>query len=278
LRLPAIILAGLILALFLCPARAEEARVPDTAVAGERITDLQAAYLFEREGVIAMQQTFRLRVAGELFKRGPVLNFLTVFPGPAGLILDTGMEIDSVLRDGNAEPYRVEKGNGFLSLLIGSPEVELEHREHTYTVTSRSGADWRQAGGEFAGVVDVTGSFPQVPIDHAEIKLTLPEGVNLVKFSPVVTGFEERPGSGNAGFDAVLQGNSVTLRTTRALGENHSVFLNLTWPSGTFAMQSQWMKVLQQHPRIPLAVLSGVLLLWALVIILLRVADRRSRT
>jgi hypothetical protein len=43
-------------------------------------------------------------------------------------------------------------------------------------------------------------------------------------------------------------------------------------------MQSQWMKVLQQHPRIPLAAFSGVLLLWVLVIILLRVADRRSRT
>ena len=225
-----------------------------------------------------MQQTFRIRVEGEIFKRGPVLNFLTVFSGPGGLTLDTGMEIEAVLRDGKPEPYRVEKGSGFLSLLIGSPEVELEHREHTYTVTSRSGADWRQAGGEFAGAVDVTGSFPQVPIDRAEIKLTLPEGVNLVKFSPVLNGFEERPGADDAGFETILQSNKVTVRTTRALGENHSVFLNLTWPSGTFAMQSQWMKVLQQHPRIPLAAFSGVLLLWALVIILVRAADRRSRT
>lgn len=266
-RLPAFIPVGSVLALLFC----------HVAGADERITDLRVTYAFEREGTISMEQTFRLRVAGEKIKRGPVLNYLTVFPGPAGLILDTEMEIDGVLRDGKPEPYREEKGSGFLSLLIGSPEVELEHREHNYTVISRSKADWRQAGGEFTGVIDVTGALPRIPIDRAEVKVSLPDGVTLLKFSPAVTGFEERPGPEESGFETILQGR-VTVRTTRALGENHSFFINLAWPSGTFAMQSQWMRVIQQHPRIPLAAFSGVLLIWALLLILWRASDRRRRT
>lgn len=92
-----------------------------------------------------------------------------------------------------------------------------------------------------------------------------------------MTGFEERPGPEESGFETILQGR-VTVRTTRALGENHSFFINLVWPSGTFAMQSQWMRVIQQHPRIPLAAFSGVLLIWALLLILWRASDRRRRT
>lgn len=225
-----------------------------------------------------MQQIFRIRVEGEVFTRGPVLHFLTVFPGPAGLILDTGMEIDLVLRDGNPEPFRLEKGDGYLSLWIGSPDIKLEHREHTYTVTSRGRADWRQAGGELSGGIDATGYLPRIPIDRAEIIVSLPEGVAPTKFSPAVTGFEVRPEPDDPGFETTRQGSRMTVRTTRPLGENHSVFLNLTWPSATFAGQSQWREVLRQHPRIPLAAFSGVLLLWALVLLLWRAADRRRRT
>jgi hypothetical protein len=275
--LPASIPVGSVLALLFCLAAGAE-EVAHPAAATERITDLRVSYVFEREGTISMQQTFRVRVTGGKIKRGPVLNYLTVFPGPAGLILGTEMEIDGVLRDGKPEPFREEKGSGFLSLLIGSPEVELEHREHTYTVTSRSKADWRQAGGEFAGVIDVTGSVPRIPIDRVEVNVSLPEGVTPLKFSPAVTGFEERPGPEESGFKTILQGSKVTVRTTRALGENHSFFINLAWPSGTFALQSQWMRVIQQHPRIPLAAFSGVLLIWALLLILWRASDRRRRT
>ncbi|NLT71274.1 MAG: hypothetical protein GXX91_11350 [Verrucomicrobiaceae bacterium] len=284
-KLPVPILSGLVLALLPLPiglvglvgsAGAEESPHPETS-SGERVTDLQASYFFEREGTISARRTFRLRVEGEVFTRGPVLHFLTVFPGPAGLILDTGMEIDGVLRDGKPEPYRIEKGDGYLSLWIGSPEVTLEHREHTYTVTSRRRADWRQAGGEFFGGIDATGYLPHVPIDRAEVVVRLPEGVVPAKFSPAVTGFSEPAGTGDPGFETILRDNHMTVRTTRPLGDHHSVFLNLAWPSRTFASQSLWKEVLLQHPRIPLAAFSGVLLLWALVLLLLRAAGRRSR-
>ncbi len=236
----------------------------------ERISDLKTEFLVLREGAVSVTQSFRVRVGRGLIKRGPVLNYLTVFEGPGGLILDNEIQFAEILRDGKEEPYHFEKGDGFTSLYVGSAEVELEPGDYTYLVTFRTEADWKERGGEFTGVFDVTGMLPVLPIDSAEARVILPEGVVISKFSPAVSGFESIGKEDDPGFEMEVEGGAVTVRTTRALGDDRGFFINLAWPSGSFAVRSQWMKVMRQHPRIPLAGFSGMLLLWALVVILLR--------
>jgi hypothetical protein len=236
--------------------------------AHERISGLNLDVDFGRDGVVSTTQTFTLGVAGEVIHRGPLLNYLTAFQGPGGLILINDLEVVRVLRDGKPEPFRVEKGSGFVSLYIGSSEKELEHGDYHYLVEYRSASDWRQRGREFSGVIDVSGPLPVLPIDDATVRVRLPKGVGFTDLSCSVNGFET--GGDDPGYESIFKGGEIIVKTSRALSENRSFFINLTWPSGTFSNQSQWLKVMKQHPRIPLCVFSSILLLWALVTLLVR--------
>lgn len=225
--------------------------------------------------MVEFDQSLRLGVAGTAIKRGPVLNFLTAFQGPAGLVLDSKLEISGVERDGAAEPFRVERGSGYLTLYIGSPERELEHRDHQYRVKGRMREDWRRGPGEFSTTFDLVGSLPLLPIDRAEGTVRLPDGVPLHWFTPAITGAERSDGVKGPAF-SVEQGEGwVRVWSTASMGEDRSFFLNLAWPSSTFATQSQWLLVIGQHSRLLVAGLGAVLLVLVLGHLFRRLGNRR---
>lgn len=241
----------------------------------ERIHESSVVYLIQRDGRVEFDQFFRLGVAGTAIKRGPVLNFLTAFRGPAGLVLDSELEISGVERDGVAEPFRVERGSGYLTLYIGSPEQELEHRDHEYRVRGHMREDWRRGPGEFSTTFDLVGSLPLLPIDRAEGAVRLPDGVPLHWFTPAITGAERSDGVKGPSF-SVEQGEGwVRVWSTASMGEDRSFFLNLAWPSATFATRSQWLLVIGQHSRLLFAGLGAVLLVLVLGLLFRRLGNRR---
>lgn len=254
---------------FFVHAEADEPPVRDPS---ERIHSLAIDYEIHRDGSVTFAQRFRLGVAGVAVKRGPVLNYLTVFEGLGGLILDNELEILEVTRGGRTEPHRLDRGDGFATLYIGTTDLELPLGVHDYLVRGRTQADWRKHEGEFSAVFDIVGPFATFPIEAASTTIRLPEGVVVSRYSPAVTGVEAPQGRSH--FESVLEGNVLTVQPTGPLGENRSFFVNLAWPSGTFAVRSQWPLVLRQHPRLPLAGFSALLLIWALMLLLKRMASK----
>lgn len=243
----------------------------------ERIHAVEVAYEIRRDGTVEFEQRFRLGVAGAAIRRGPVLNYLTVFKGPGGLILDNELEILEVTRDGSPEPFRAEPHDGFTTLFIGSADRDLEHRIHDYRIRGRTQSDWRREDGVFSAVFDLVGPLPRFPIGTLNTTIRLPEGVELSQYTASVTGAED-PASGRRGpaFESGFANGVLTVRSTASLGADRSFFVNLAWPSATFATKSQWLKVLRQHPKIPLTVFSCLLLAWALLILLQRIAHRAA--
>ena len=261
----------------LCFADDDHDHSPSSAVAPdpkERIHTLDVAYEIKRDGTVTFEQRFRLGVAGVAIKRGPVLNYLTVFQGPAGLILDSELVILAVLRDGQPEPFRVDRNAGFVSLYLGSADHELDLRDHDYIVRGRMEADWIKGEGEFSTVFDLVGSLPTLPIDAVVATVKFPDGVPLSRYTPAVTGVVAGAEQSGPAYEAGFADNVLTVRTTAPLQIDRSFFLNLTWPSAGFATQSQWLKVMRQHPRLPLAGFSAILLTWALVLLVLRFLRR----
>jgi hypothetical protein len=240
---------------------------PDPA---ERIHAFEVDYEIHRDGLVTFEQRFRLGVAGVAIRRGPVLNFLTVFQGPAGLILETELEILEVARDGAPEPFRADRKSGFVTLFIGAADRDLEHRAHDYVIKGRLREDWRRGEGEFSAVIDLVGALPALPIDAAVATVRLPEGVPVLRHTPSVTGVDPEIERHGPAWRAEAEGNRIRVEATAPMKENRSFFLNLAWPSATFATKSQWMLVMRQHPSLPLAALSGLALLWALLILVRR--------
>ncbi len=237
----------------------------------ERIHSLEVEYEIRRDGTVVFEQRFLLGVAGAAIRRGPLLSYLTVFQGPGGLILDNELEILDVRRDGEPEPFHVKRGEGFLSLYVGEPDRLLEHRDHRYLVRGRMEADWRRGEGEFSTAFDVVGSLPTLPIDEASVVVRLPEGVAPSRFTPSVSGVDPAAERNGPAWNMREEGRATVVRTTAAMGRNRSFFVNLAWPSETFATKSHWLKVMRQHPRLPLAGFSAILLVWALLLLVRRV-------
>ncbi len=250
--------------------QAHPARHPD-----ERLHSLEADYEIRRDGTVAFEQRFRLGVAGSMIRRGPILNYLTVFSGPGGLILDNELEVAEVLRDGEPEPFRVERGEGFLSLYVGSAERELEHRVHDYAIRGSMRADWRRGEGEFSTIFDLVGPLPRLPLDAASATIRLPEGVAFSRFTPSATGVDPAAERHGPAVAAEAAGNVLSVRSTTPMGEDRTFFVNLAWPSAGFAMKSQWLQVMRQHPRLPLAGFSSILLAWALGVLVIRMVRKR---
>ena len=244
---------------------------PDPA---ERIHAFEVDYEIHRDGFVTFEQRFRLGVAGVAIRRGPVLNFLTVFQGPGGLMLDTELEILAVTRDGAPETFHADRKSGFVSLYIGAADRDLEHREHDYVVKGRLREDWRRGEGEFSAVIDLAGALPALPIDAAVATVRLPEGVPVLRYTPSLTGVDPEAERHGPAWRAEAAGNRLRVEATAPMGENRSFYLNLAWPSATFATKSQWMLVMKQHPRLPLAALSGLALCWALLLLVRRMVRR----
>lgn len=259
------------------PAAVEEAHDHDhpevssiTPDPAERIHAFEVDYEIHRDGLITFEQRFRLGVAGVAIRRGPVLNYLTVFQGPGGLMLDTELEILEVTRDGAPEPFRADRKSGFVTLFIGEADRDLEHREHDYVIQGRMREDWRREEGEFSAVIDLAGALPALPIDAAVATVRLPDGVPVLRYTPSVTGVDPEAERHGPAWRAAVEGNRIRVEATAPMKENRSFFLNLAWPSATFATKSHWMLVMRQHPRLPLAAFSGLALLWVLLILVKR--------
>lgn len=238
----------------------------------ERLHEVEVGYRFDRDGSVSFEQTFRLGVAGAAIQRGPVLNYLTVSRGIGGLVFDHQLEILSVERDGSAEPFRLERGSGFASLFVGSDDQLLDPGDHAYVILGRMEADWQRRDGELSTSLDVLGPFPTLPVDAARVSVRLPDGVAILRHS---VGIASGQGAGLP-YRTDEQPSHLVVESTGALDGDRFFFVNLAWPESGFQMKSQWLKVLIQHPRIPLAVFSGTLLVWTLAVLLTRIGKRHA--
>ncbi len=240
----------------------------------ERIELLEVDYTIRRDGRVGFEQRFRVHAGGVAIKRGPVLNYLTAHIGPVNLVLDSDLKIESVERDGAPEDFKLERGSGFSTLFVGSQDRLLEHRSHTYRIRGEMDGNWIPGEGELSTVFDVVDALPKLPIDAILVTVRFPEGVRLTRYTPAVDGASTEAKRWGPPCEAAFDGEALRIRTTAALGVERNFFVNLTWPSATFAETSPWLKVMRQHPRLPLAVFSALLLLWALGILLSRLVRR----
>ncbi|MDF1852560.1 MAG: hypothetical protein P1U85_17105 [Verrucomicrobiales bacterium] len=219
-----------------------------------------------RDGRVRTEHTFGLRVTGKTIQRGPVFHYLTAFRGPGGLVLDRGMEVEEVWRDGEPEPFRAVNEEGRLRLTIGSQDVFLEKKTHEYVIRSVSRGDWRYEGGMTMASIDVLGPLHRYPIDSARVRFRLPDGVELDKHTIAL---RTAPGR-LIPFEVSQTTTELVVEAEESLGAGSAFFINAVWPSGGFTEKSHWMQILRQHPKLPLTGFSALLLFVILILLIAR--------
>lgn len=241
----------------------------------ERVRSLESVQEVRRDGTILLEYRFSVQANGDAIKRGPCLNFLTVYRGPGNLVLKKRISEIELFRNGEAEPFRESIGEGTHQIFCGEESVLLNPGVHEYDFRCVIDGDWKVAGGEAIGSFDVSGPFQGLPVDSARLILRFPGEIRASKFAPSVYG-NTGP---SPGYEVRQGGAELLVSTTSPLVKNHSFEVRAIWPAAGFASQSRWSEVLRQHPKIPITMVTALALLWILGILTVRLvksAGRRS--
>lgn len=248
----------------------EAAKVPEVAPNGERILSLESTHTIKRDGRVDVEVEFDLVSEGISVKRGPCLNLLKVYRGPMGLVLDNGVEVTGVWRNGAPESYFEDEKEFQTALYVGGRDRLLEPGNHSYRVKYTMQGDWRKAGNHFMGAFDMVGAFNGLPIEKAVAHLKFPEGVSVERFSSSVTGIA----SSSPAYETTQVVDGLRVETHGVMEKDRSFFINAIWPADSFASQSQWVQVLVQHRRLPVTLFAAIFLSVLLGFVLVRIFGR----
>jgi uncharacterized membrane protein YgcG len=197
--------------------------------AREVIEAFNSSVVVLKDGTLEVEEVIRVRAEGREIRRGIYRDFPTDYRAQDGTAVRVGFSVVAIERDGNAEPYVIERlGNG-IRVRIGSRDIFLDKGTHTYRIrytTSRQ-LGFFQAYDELYW--NVTGNGWSFPIAAAQVRIKLPEGA-VISQHQLYTGFQ-----GVAGKDARVvsqSGNGFEAAVTRELDPGEGFTVAVGWQKG----------------------------------------------
>jgi hypothetical protein len=204
------------------------ATAPTPVPPAERIDDFSSDITIEKDGGLTVRETIKVRANGRAIRHGIFRDFPTRYRDKLGNETNVRFSVRDVQRDGQAEPYRVERITNGRRVRIGDADVELPRGLHTYLIVYRTD---RQIG--FFPKFDelywnVTGTAWAFPIQHAEAIVHLPESAQIAAHAEY-TGLQGERG-GHAGAES--QGRSVRFFSTAGLDVREGLTFALDFTKG----------------------------------------------
>jgi uncharacterized membrane protein YgcG len=163
-----VLLLGLLGVLFLNPISTSAEQVKDTA----SITNYESYMVLSKNGDLSTEEVITTNMPAN--KRGIFRIFDTADPRRSGV--EHPVEIQSIARDGQQEPYTIVDGaRGTTTARIGDANVILIPGEHTYQIkSSTTGALEPGEEGETLWWWDVVGQGWQMSMESVSITAQLP--------------------------------------------------------------------------------------------------------
>jgi hypothetical protein len=146
------------------------------ALAEERITDFLSEVTVNADASLTVRETISVIAEGNEIRRGILRDFPTIYTDARGQRVVVGFDVESVTRNGRAEPYALESLSNGVRIRIGDKDVFLEYGPQRYQITYRT---TRQIGFFEDGdelYWNATGNGWTLPIERARVTIRLPEG------------------------------------------------------------------------------------------------------
>lgn len=198
--------------------------------ADERILDFNSDITVRMDGRMEVTETIKLRSDGTLIKQGLYRAIPVLYRDAYGNFIKIPLDVLTVTRDGESEPFHLESKDESLHIYVGSKGHLLVPGEYTYAITYRID---RQLG--FFSDYDelywnVTGNKWVFPIDSASATVRLPEGIS----ADVVTAeaYTGPLGATEQNFQSNIDSRAVSFETTRPLAKGEGLSIVVTWPKG----------------------------------------------
>lgn len=199
------------------------------AEGGERILSFDSFISVRPAGDMEVTETIKVACEGDRIQHGIYRDFPTRYKDRYGNTVRVFFGVQSVLKDGEAEPWRTEdRGNG-VRVYMGSGDVTLLPGEYTYSLTYRTD---RQLG-FFARHDELywnaTGNAWEFPIEAASATVELPGGTAATS-TEAYTGH-----AGDRGADYTTSTDErgwAVFAATRPLLPGEGLTIVVAWPKG----------------------------------------------
>jgi uncharacterized membrane protein YgcG len=237
----------------------------------ERILDYYSDIALHENGSMTVTETIEVVCAGQEIQRGIYRTFPTRYKDRHGNTIRVSFDVMEILKNGEPEPYHIEKmGNG-VKVYIGSRDVFLDYGEYTYTLVYRTD---RQVGffDDFDELYwNVTGADWGFVIEQATAVVRLPSGAEVIN----TAGYTGPQGAKGRDYSiGTDQSGNVCFMTTRPLSPYEGLTLAVSFTKGIIpepTFMEKTIFVIKDNPSILAAVIGFCVLLLYYVIVWSRV-------
>ncbi len=207
------------------------------ASAAEEIRDFRALIDVGADGTLTVTETIAVNVEGRQISRGIFRDIPLRYEDADGRTREVRLDVRSVTRDGESEPYATERGSGVLRIRIGKADVLLPPGVHTYEITYETTRQIRYFDDHDELYWNVTGNGWDFPILKSGAEIRLPAGARASD----VTYFTGRYGSTEqaARAERLDGGNRILVEATRALAPREGLTAAVAFPKGVVAPLSE---------------------------------------
>lgn len=199
-------------------------------------TSLQAAYrgitYFQSYIVVhpdsSMTVTETITYRTDERKRGIVREFPTTYQDRSGNTIKVGFTVLEVLRDGQKEPYHIEKVANGEKVYVGRKDVFLSPGVYVYTLKYRTDRQLGYFQDHDELYWNVTGNGWELPINIAEAVIQLPPGAKILEHA-AYTGYQGERGQD---YKVKVGENDIFFKTTKGLAPKQGLTVVVAWPKG----------------------------------------------
>lgn len=203
-------------------------------LAEERILDYHSDITISADGELKVKETIRVRAEGKQIRRGIYRDFPTSYQDKHGRQVRVPLEVISVSRDGQPEPWHSESLGSGQRIYFGSSDVHLRPGIYTYEFTYRT---HRQIGffRDFDELYwNATGNQWAFPIDRASATVQLPEPVPESRLQ--LAAYTGPEGASGKDFRTTLpKAGVVHFEATRSLAPGEGLTIAVGFPKGLAA-------------------------------------------
>lgn len=229
--------------------------------AREEIRAFASDVTLRTDGSVLVVETVDVNAEGDQIRRGVYRDIPIVLLGPSGNKIRVGLDVSSVIRDGGAELFRVERMGNFQRIWIGDPDQFIGTGSHRYVITYTMDRMARAFADHDELYWNATGNYWDFPIVKSIARVTLPDGAVISELSAYtgVAGSTEQAVTITRNSD-----NTATFRTQRELRPGEGMSFAVSFQKGVIALPQGLDALLQEASdlrEVWLPVLAVLLLL-----------------
>ncbi|WP_323015983.1 DUF2207 domain-containing protein [Devosia sp.] len=199
------------------------------ALAREEIRDFAADVTLRTDGSVRIVETLEVNAESIDIRRGIFRDIPTVMLDAQGRKLRSSLEVESVSRDGGAEPFEVERMGDFRRIWIGDSSAFLRPGVHRYVITYTMTRMARSFEDHDELYWNATGNYWIFPILRSSARVHLPPGAVIDQ----MVGYTGVAGASERAVTLTrISDSEAVITTNRALGPGEGMSFAISFQKG----------------------------------------------